>query len=76
MSTSYEKKAPPYMDRLQKEHCSIYSNVLVVLLFPEIHQFFETLFLGHFFSFFFFSSEYSAPFEDVPYTEEPFSHNW
>ena len=21
MSTSYEKKAPPYMERLQKEHC-------------------------------------------------------
>ena len=31
MSTSDEKKAPPYTERLQKEHCTMYMIMIIVI---------------------------------------------
>ena len=37
VTTSDEKKAPPYMERLQKEHCMLLR--LFVLIFLIVHNF-------------------------------------
>ena len=36
MSTSEEKKAPPYMERLQKEHCTCYLSFFLSCFCLEV----------------------------------------